>query len=157
MNTSALVMALDDDVMAVECVFCQTQAHIDYDDYDWDNDTKSEQSKKYTYKTVDKTIKEGDLVIVEYGNGRTQFGYYIVKVTKVNVNVDFKNNSIKYKWVVGKVDTDLIKAIKKSENDIIDKVKSTEKKFQKKQIFEALGVDTSELKLNLEYKAKDVT
>lgn len=54
----------------------------------------------YMFKTLDPTIKKDDLVVVQTG---TRHGYTVVKVTAVDVDVDFESG-VELKWVVDKVD-----------------------------------------------------
>lgn len=151
MNNSALVLATDNRVIAVSAIFVNEKG---WDNEDEDEDeifsTKSKKrsaaSKHYTYKTIDKTLKQGDLVVVECEGGSSQFGLAVVQIVEVDVDVDFKG-SVNYKWVVSKVDTDTIKDVKQQEKEIIKKVKAAEKHHHKMQILQAITVNAEELKL----------
>jgi hypothetical protein len=57
---------------------------------------------RYIFKTLDKTIKPGDFVVVATD---TRWGLTVVKVDEVDVDVDFEA-STPTKWVISKVDTD---------------------------------------------------
>lgn len=126
MNHSTLAVLLDDNVQLVECIF-------------------TEKGKKYTYKTLDKTIKEGDLVVVEcyakdYDEDGQNFNAKVVKVIKVNTQVDF-NSSTQYKWVIQKLDYKAFEELKFREDKLISDFHSLELKHKKKSIREALGIE----------------
>lgn len=66
MNNSALVLATDNRVIAVSAIFVNEKGWDNEDEEEIFN-TKSKKrgvvSKHYTYKTIDKTLKAGDLVV----------------------------------------------------------------------------------------------
>lgn len=93
--------------------------------------------KTYTLKTLDAALKVGDIAVVQSG---TRWGYTVVKVTEVNVDVDFDSN-IELKWLVAKVDLAAFERIVEMENAAIAVVQSAELRRKKAELRKTLFAD----------------
>ena len=110
MNNSATAFLLNDNVRAIACIFQPAQnqdffreknrasKYRDFDEYedDFDQDNKA---KRYTYKSIDPTVKVGDMVVVECKGPSNNFDMAVVRVVEVDVDVDF-DAGIDYKWII---------------------------------------------------------
>lgn len=98
----------------------------------------SEDGPPYTYKTVD-MHEVGDKVVVD-ARGKLK----VVEVVEVDTSFP-SNQSVKYKWVVSKVDTTTHDNCVKVEEDIQDKLNNAAAERLKKdlltQVTDLVGVD----------------
>lgn len=140
MNYSTMAFLSSDEVIAVKCIFEDANFKAYREDEVSPSKVRLYKPKEYTYKSLDKNLKEGDLVLVECEGASNHFGYCVVKVVEVDTEIDF-DNSIKYKWIVGKLDQAQIDNILKTEQELIKKVKKMEKANKAKQVREALGLE----------------
>jgi len=81
--------------------------------------------KSYTFKTLDATLKVGDIAVVQ---------------SKINVDVDFDSN-IEMKWLVAKVDLAAFERIVEMENAAIAVVQSAELRRKKAEHRKTLFAD----------------
>lgn len=151
MNYSTLSFLTSDEVIGINCVF-QGKSNLDVAyPKGIDDGLRSKaylKRKKYTYKTTDKSIKVGDLVVVQCEGESKNYGYAIVEVVETNVEIDF-NTEISYKWIVNKVEAEKLELTIKAEEALIDKVKRVEKIAKKQQLLLALGLSgVTDLKLS---------
>jgi len=93
--------------------------------------------KSYTFKTLDATLKVGDIAVVQ---SNTRWGYTTVKITEINVDVDFDSN-IEMKWLVAKVDLAAFERIVEMENAAIAVVQSAELRRKKAEHRKTLFAD----------------
>lgn len=93
--------------------------------------------KSHTFKTLDATLKVGDFAVVQSG---TRWGYTVVKITEINVDVDFDSN-IELKWLVAKVDLAAFERIVEMENAAIAVVQSAELRRKKAELRKTLFAD----------------
>lgn len=125
MNYSTAIMIVNDSIRAIRCAYEPTQ----------------EGTKTYLFKTLDPSIKNGDLVVVP---STTRYKRAVVKVVEVNVEPDFESD-VQVEWIVGKIDNADYSAIKKAEQEFIDKSRAAEKKAKRDELrkkWDALDSDT---------------
>lgn len=125
MNYSTAIMLVNDSIRAIRCAYEPTQ----------------EGTKEYIFKSLDKTIKVGDLVVVP---STTRYKRAVVKVTEVDAEVDY-DSAIQVEWIVGKVDNADYAAIKGAEQQAIDKIKGAEKLRKKAELRDKLLAHDQEL------------
>lgn len=89
-----------------------------------------ELGKKETFKTLDQDLAVGDFAVVESG---TRWGITTIKVTDVDVEVDF-DSSTPVGWVVEKVNMVGHGDIKKMETAAIDLIKKGELRKRREDI-----------------------
>lgn len=119
MNYSAAVMLVNESIRAILC---------EYDPKD--------STKKYIYKTLDASIKRGDLCVVP---STTRHNRTVVKVIDVDVDIlDLIESTVQVEWIVGKIDNADYAAIKRVEDEAIQKMKDAEKLRKKKELQEKL-------------------
>lgn len=87
-------------------------------------------SKETVFKTLDSTLKVGDMVVVESG---TRWNYTTVKVIEINAAPDFDSNEI-IKWVVQKIDVDSHDKLKEMENKAVEVIKAGELRKRREDI-----------------------
>ena len=117
MNYSSAVMLINENIRAVHVV------------YEPDQEGKVLQTR-YTFKTLDKTIQPGDLVVAPTD---TRHNFTVVKVVAVDVEVDFES-SVQLKWLAGKVDLTEYEAVVAKESEWIDVLKQSEKRRKREEI-----------------------
>lgn len=89
---------------------------------------KSQQ--RYTFKTIDKDLKVGDLVLVP---SDTRFGFTVNQIVDADVEVDFDSHT-QMKWIVGKVDIVAYDDILKMEEAAISLIKTGELRKRREEI-----------------------
>lgn len=120
-NYSLAIFLINDDVQAVRCAY-ETEGSGEHE--------RPASGKLYTFKTFDKTLKKGDIVIVPTD---TRVGFTCVKVWETNVDVDF-NASYDMKWIVGKADPSHYEMIRTKESEAVEIVKAAEKKRMRDEL-----------------------
>lgn len=99
-----------------------------------DSSTLSKANAKYnsvrTYKTMDQSIKKGDLLVVPTD---TRWGFTVVRVEDVDVEVDYDGQH-EVKWIVGKLDYTEFKATKEMEDEAIAKIKKAENRKRREDL-----------------------
>lgn len=83
-----------------------------------------------TFKTLDQALKIEDMAVVE---SCTRWGMTTVKITEVDVEVDFDSTK-KIGWVVGKVNTTEHEDLKKMETAAIELIKKGELRKRREDI-----------------------
>lgn len=76
----------------------------------------------YPFKTLDQTIKVGDMVVIPT---HTRHGFTVVKVEEVDVEVDFES-SVQLEWISDRVNTPAFDEIVKQENEWISEMKKAQ-------------------------------
>ena len=157
MNYSTLSSLVSDDVTFISCSFVEVKAPTP----DYYGKTKADtirelsgqtEVKTYTYKTVLKNLKEGDLVAIQATARDKPFGVHIVKVLATDVQVDYSNNNIEYKWAFQKIDTEILESIVQAELELVQKVNKLEGDSRKKQVLNGLkeqGISIESLEIKL--------
>lgn len=82
------------------------------------------------FKTIDNTLKVDDMVVVE---SATRWGFTTVKVTEINVEVDF-DSSTQIGWVVQSISIPDHQKIKDMENTAIELIKKGELRKRREDI-----------------------
>lgn len=96
--------------------------------------------KKVMFKTLDPSIREGDLVIVPT---KTRHGMTVSKIVEVDVDVDFDNGT-QVSWIVSKIDQSGYEATVSQEADAIRVITSAEKTKKRNELAAALLADSKE-------------
>lgn len=124
LNKSLAVFLIDENVRAIKVAF-------------------SDASKFYTYKTLDKTIKEGDFVLVLARNE-----YKAVKVVRVDVqdSLDFEDTSIEFGWIIQKIDKAAYDDVLAREELLKKSINSLVFKGKKEQMLAILKESNTDIK-----------
>ena len=97
------------------------------------------------FKTLDKTVKVGDYVVVPT---ETRWGYTVNRVEAVDVDVDF-DSDVQLKWVLNKVDIDGNKKTVSEEGKWFTALQESEKRKRReelrKQLIETHGDEVNKL------------
>jgi len=117
MNYSTSVMLINEDIIAVSTLYTP-------------DPEKGAKGPRTIFKTLDKSIKSGDFVVVP-----TSSRHYmtVVKVDEVGVDVDFEDPEV-VDWIIARVDATAADKIKTLEQVWIEKLKQSEKKHQKNEL-----------------------
>lgn len=97
------------------------------------------------FKTFNKNLKEGDLVLV---STNTRHGFTVVRVEKTGVQLD-PHTSCKIDWVVETFDTAGYQKILELENAAIEKMKAKEADKRAAELRKTMGLDDEDM-ANLE-------
>ena len=92
--------------------------------------------KPTVFKTVDKSIRKGDLVVVPT-DPTHRVGYTTVRVTAVDVDIDPEGSS-EVKWVAGKIDEDAFKNTLRMEEDAISLIRAAEMRKKREELSKKL-------------------
>jgi len=113
---------------------------------EYDPDIAKNNAYNRLYKTLDATIKVGDLVIVQTS---TRHGFTIAKVTEVDFAVDF-NAAEQWGWIGGKFDKPAFDTILETEKQIIGRVAKAQENKMRAELVQAMGIGETDFKdLNL--------
>jgi hypothetical protein len=96
--------------------------------------------KKTMYKTLDPSVKVGDLVLVPSG---TRHNVTVVKVTNIGVDVD-PESPTQVDWIIAVVDRSAYEKVKGDEAQAIDAIKSAQKTKKRNEIAAAVLADAKE-------------
>jgi hypothetical protein len=118
MNYSTAVFLINNEVRAVKGVY-------------------QDEGNTAIFKTLDKTIKKDDLVVVPT---TTRHKMTVFKITETDVDVDM-DSQVKIDWIIQKVDEAPYKVLLEQENDAIQKIKSAEIRKKRTELREALFKD----------------
>ena len=108
---------------------------------------------EYTYKTIDGSIKIGDMVVVPSSDyvkkGRadettSRFGS-IALVTSEDVPVNMQSD-IEYKWIIQKIDVTNYEKIVEVEKEIVEKIRGMELKTNRQKLAAMFGLDSDSVK-----------
>ena len=127
LNTIAAIM-LDDNLVTVTGSFANYH---------------SKTRKTYTYKclrSVAETLKKNDLIVVEKktseGEGAMFTVVFVVDVHDT-LNID-PDDGINYAYVVSKIDTSVLEALQKAEDDMVAHIKRKRREAWKQQLVQSL-------------------
>lgn len=93
------------------------------------------------FKTLDPSIAVGDKVVVPTN---TRHGMTVCKVEEVDIRVNF-DSPIDWQWVIGRVDTPAYESILAQERKVTDRIGLAEENRKRKELSEALQLDTISL------------
>ncbi len=116
MNYSTAVMLINTNIRAIKTLY-------EPDDVD-SKGTVTRKKVRTVFKTLDPTIKAGDIVVVPSG---TRHGFTTNLVEEVDVDVDFED-STEIKWIVDKIALTGYNAVLAEEKTWIDECKKAEKR-----------------------------
>jgi hypothetical protein len=105
---------------------------------EYDPDNKYNNNPTKVFKTVDKSIKKDDLVIV---TTTTRHGFTVCKVVEVDFPVDY-NSTEQWGWVAQKFDVDAFKVLTAIEADVQNKVSKAHENKMRQEIIDAMGLGT---------------
>ncbi len=117
MNYSSAVMLVNPNIRAIHVI------------YEPEIEGKPKQ-QRYTFKTLDATIKTNDLVVIPTD---TRHGYTVVKVVDTDVEVDF-DSTVQLKWIVDKVNLQAYDLVLVEEGKAISAIKESEKRKKREEI-----------------------
>ena len=115
MNYSTAVMLINQNIRAIHAAY---------------TDTTQGQYQRTTFKTLDPTIKKGDIVVVQADKRR---GLTVMQVTDVDVDVDYESD-VSVDWIVSKVDPTESQKILQEEAKWIDVLKKAERRKKAEEI-----------------------
>ena len=121
--STAIFIVKEDQVRAIACQYEKVE--------------ENRSAKVVTFKSLDKSIKVGDIVVVP---SHTRHNFTTNKVVAVDVEVDLESTQ-KMDWIVARMDDDDYKVILAQEEEIIKKVKSAELRKKKADLFQNLKAD----------------
>ncbi len=125
MNYTTAVFLINPDARAVQCTYDEKEGGA--------------KLQSYTFKTIDKSIKVGDLVVVPTA---TRHCMTVVKVVETDIDIDV-DTPHEIKWVVGKVDLMTHQALLDMEAEAITKIKAAEMQKKRKELAATLAANTS--------------
>jgi hypothetical protein len=134
MNYSTMICLLSDEVRGIAVTYSKPLSNSAVDTPD----------KLYTFKSMDDTLKRGDMVVVPT---QKDSGYTVVYVWDTDAEIDVES-SIQYNWVAGRFDATQYNELLANEQHAISKVKRAEKLHRRKEISDRVfaSVDEEELK-----------
>lgn len=116
MNYTTAVMLINDNIRAVNGIY---EVEID-----------GRKQPRTMFKTLDKTVKVGDLVVVPTD---TRHNMTVVKITEVDIDVNFEDQT-PVKWVISKVYQDEYDGILLEEQKWIEAIKESEKRRKREEL-----------------------
>lgn len=140
MNTNALAsLIINEGLRTIKVSFSQNRNTID-----------DRATALYTYKTLDDTIKENDIVVVKVGD-RIKTASVIKVDTVADLTGDFD-----YQWIVQKIDTTEYDKLNEMEQGASEKLRELEQKTMienaKDLLSESLGLSKKQLNKELGVK-----
>lgn len=126
MNSSTIIFLINDNVRAIRAIY--------------EADTPAGQAAREVFKTLDPTIKVGDLVVVPTS---TRHFMTVVKVVDVDWDIDL-DLPAEVKWVVDKVDRSNHDRLQEQEQVAIQTVKSAEKRKKRDDLRAAVLLDSAD-------------
>lgn len=124
MNYSTAVFLINPDARAVQCTY--------------EKDAGGQQLQSYVFKTLDKSIKKGDLVVVPT-NTRHNLTVVKVETTDIDIDVDTPHD---IKWIVGKVDLLTHQKLLDMEAEAIAKIKAAEMRKKREELAKTMRANT---------------
>lgn len=124
MNDSLAVFLLNDSARAVKATY-----------------EADEKANKTMFKTLDPSLRVGDLVVVPTD---TRHKMTIVKIVEVDVDVDF-DSDVKVAWIVCKVDAFAYENLMTEEALAMSKIRSAQKAKQRRELASPLLANTEGL------------
>ena len=98
----------------------------------YEPDMDNVKAKRTLYKSFDKTLEKGDLVIVPTD---TRHEFTVAQVDEVDVDIDF-DDSKKVNWIVERFDTSPYTKLLKQEAEMIKVVKESENRAKREKMRE---------------------
>jgi len=96
LNESLAVFLINDDARGIRCSYVVALKHSTGEDMPQSEDN----AKTYFFKSFDKSLKVGDLVVVPSRGERNAVPFTVVRVVEVDCKAPHKEVSIDFKWIV---------------------------------------------------------
>lgn len=133
LNHSTAIFLMNKEVRAILCIY--------------EVDTKGKNGEdilapRHMFKTMDQSIRVGDLVVVPT---MAKHNASINKVVEVDVEVDFESSTV-VPWIIDVVDKSLFNENSKKEAVAIEAIKSGQKRRKQDELRDMLMKDNPELK-----------
>ncbi len=125
MNYTTAVFLINPEARAVQCSY--------------EKDSGGVQLASYLFKTLDKSVKKGDLVVVPTS---TRHNLTVVKVEAVDVDIDV-DTPHDIKWIVGKVDLLTHQKLLDMEAEAVATIKAAEMRKKREELAKTLKANTS--------------
>lgn len=125
MNYTTAVFLINPEARAVQCSY--------------EKDSGGVQLASYLFKTLDKSVKKGDLVVVPTN---TRHNLTVVKVEAVDVDIDV-DTPHDIKWIVGKVDLLTHQKLLDMEAEAVATIKAAEMRKKREELAKTLKANTS--------------
>jgi hypothetical protein len=93
------------------------------------------ESQVYTFKSLDESVKEGDLVLVPT---TSRFGLCVVEVVECDVEVD-PDSTANFKWIMGKVDISAGEQAIAMEAELINRMKQQRVRERRTKALQAMA------------------
>lgn len=133
-NKSKVIFVLNDSVRALLATF------------EKDDPERNTKAKREMVKTLDPSIKVGDMVNVETGS---RHGVSTMKIVEADVEVNF-NDPENVRWIVGKVDMTALAKVIDQENEAISAIRRAELKKERKDLRATLDESYSDEMKNIQ-------
>src|SRR5689334_18813988 len=133
MNLSHAVFLVNKGARAVKGIY-EPSGTMDHNDV-YVN-PKGQKIANAVFKTLDKSIKVGDLCVVPTG---TRHGFTVIKVTEVDVDLDFEDKT-PVEWIVSRVNVDEYKNLLSEESKLTDEIRKKEFAVRRSQLMDALNM-----------------
>lgn len=124
MNQSTAIFLINDKVRAIYVIY--------------EPDTEKTSAPRTMFKTFDQSIKVDDLIVVPTG---TRLGMTVVKVTQVDVRVDF-DDATAIQWVCHKVDRHPYEVVLAREGDMMKVVREAEENHKREELRKKIFAST---------------
>jgi hypothetical protein len=118
MHPSTILFLINDDIRAVSGKY-------------------EEHGRAETFKTMDQTLKVGDLAVVQSG---TRHGMTVVEITAVDLDLNYDGNE-EVKWVVQKIDKPGFNKTLELEREAITAVQSAERRRKREELRKTMFAD----------------
>lgn len=105
-------------------------------------ESKKNPNNRTMFKTLDSTIKVGDMVIVPT---TTRHNMTTMKVVEVDSEPDYDSNK-KIDWVIGKLDLQKYNQLVATEEEGIRKIKTKEQERKREKLRQDLGIADEDMK-----------
>lgn len=143
MNLSTAIFLVNRDVRAIQV------------QYEKEEEYTAKQSaplpKNYVFKTLDQTIKKGDLVVVPTD---TRYKFTVVKVIEADVDIDY-DSTTQYKWIAARFDPAVYEDILAKEEPVIATVRKAEFMRKRNELAASLSGVAKESFAMLELASKE--
>lgn len=102
----------------------------------YDPDIKAHNNPDKLFKTLDESLKKGDMVVVPTN---TRHGMTVCKVEEIDFRVNFDTHT-QYDWIIGRVDVPAYESIIAQEKQVIDRIGKAEENRKRAELAAALGL-----------------
>jgi hypothetical protein len=130
LNFDTVLFLVNSSARAMGCAYEPAAPH---------QDKKSRKTE--LFKTLDPTLKEGDLVLVETS---VRHGMSVFEIVSADVEIDIASQG-PMKWIVGKApDRNAVSNLKAKEGDMIAAIRQKDKERQRAELAETMRKDYGE-------------